>query len=94
MRYQSLTESVGVERQTLELQEVPDGGGKNLDLVPGQVHRPQVSGESLQLLRELKHRQEVSQRDATTNRRYRPNRLNRPRICGQYYCYLLLLIVY
>lgn len=54
---QSLTESVGVERETLELQEVSDGSRKNLDLVPGQIHRPQVTGESLQLLWKLNHKQ-------------------------------------
>lgn len=59
--FDSLTESVGVERQTLELQEVSDGGRKNLDLVPRQIHRPQVTGESLQLLWKLKHtREEIS----------------------------------
>lgn len=51
----SLTESVGVERQTFELQEVSNGGRKDLDLVPRQIHRPQVTGESLQLLWKLKH---------------------------------------
>lgn len=59
----SLTESVGVERQTLELQEVPDGGRKNFDLVPRQIHRPQVAGEPLQLLWKLKQtREEISDR--------------------------------
>ena len=61
---QSLTESVGVERQTLELQEVSNGSRKDLDLVPGQIHCPQVTGEPLQLLRKLEqqHKQQSSQR--------------------------------
>lgn len=56
---QSLTESVGVERETLELQEVSDGSRKNLDLVPGQIRGPQVTGEALQLLWKLNHKQRV-----------------------------------
>lgn len=54
---QSLTESVGVEGQTLELQEVPNCSRKDLDLVSRQIHSPQVTGEPLQLLWKLKRHQ-------------------------------------
>lgn len=50
----TLTEPVRVQRQTLELGEVSDGGRKDLYLVPGQIHRPQVGREPLQLLWKLK----------------------------------------
>lgn len=49
-----LTEPVGVQGQTLQLQEVPDERRKNLDLVPRQIHGPQVGRESLELLWKLK----------------------------------------
>lgn len=65
---QSLTESVGVERQTLELQEVPDGSRKNFDLIPRQIHGPQVTGESLQLLWKLKQH-EHQEMSATEQKR-------------------------
>lgn len=52
-----LTQSVAVDAETLELQELSHSSWKNLDLVPRQVHRPQVGRQPLQLLRELKQAQ-------------------------------------
>lgn len=50
----SLTQSVAVNRETLELQEPSHSSRKDLHLVPRQVHRPQVGRQPLELLWKLK----------------------------------------
>lgn len=70
----TLTEPVRVQRQTLELREVSDGGRKDLYLVPGQIHRPQVGREPLQLLWKLKA-------DRDQDRQLRTGDSGRPRFC-------------